>query len=128
MVFSLFMLKEKTNMFKAIKDNKIIGICEDNYFPCLVHDSVEEDTEHSVFDYEQYNGEYLLKEKIPIEVKNEQIRQQRQARYIAEADPLRLDWDESSARGEEQAEEKKQLWLAKKDEIRNDLPYIEEAV
>lgn len=59
-----------------------------------------------------------------LEEKNEQIRQQRQARYVAEADPLRLDWDESSARGEEQAEEKKQLWLAKKDEIRTDLPYI----
>lgn len=59
--------------------------------------------------------------------KHEQIRLQRQSRYITEADPLRLDWNESSARGEEQAEEKKQLWLAKKDEIRNDLPYIEEA-
>lgn len=47
--------------------------------------------------------------------------------YIVEADPLRLDWNESSARGEEQAEEKKQLWLAKQDEIRNDLQYIEEA-
>lgn len=114
-------------MFKAIKDNKIIAINETGEFPCLVHDSVEEDTEHSVSDYEQYNGEYLIKEQIPVEYQNEQIRQQRQARYVSEADPLRLDWDESSARGEEQAEEKKRLWLAKKDEIRNDLPYIEEA-
>ena len=114
-------------MFKAIKDNKIIAVNESGEFPCLVHDSVEEDKEHSVSDYEQYNGEYLLKEQIPVEYQNEQIRQQRQARYVSEADPLRLDWDESSARGEEQSEEKKRLWLAKKDEIRNDLPYIEEA-
>ena len=114
-------------MFKAIKDDKIIAINETGDFPCLVHDSVEEDTEHSVSDYMQVNGEYVLKEQIPVEYQNEQIRQQRQARYVSEADPLRLDWDESSARGEEQAEEKKRLWLAKKDEIRNDLPYIEEA-
>ena len=115
-------------MFKAIKDNKTIAVNETEIIGGLIFDEQIEDKEHSVSDYEQYNGEFLLKEQIPIEVKNEQIRQQRQARYIAEADPLRLDWDESSARGEEQAEEKKQLWLAKKDEIRNDLPYIEEAV
>lgn len=47
-------------MFKAIKDNKIIAINETGDFPCLVHDSVEEDTEHSVSDYMQVNGEYVL--------------------------------------------------------------------
>ena len=112
-------------MFKAIKDNKIIAICKDNYFPCLVHDSIEEDTEHTVSEYEQINGEYVLKKEVPIDYQNEQIRLQRQARYIEEADPLRLDWDESAARNEPNAEEKKQIWLAKKDEIRQDLPYIE---
>lgn len=47
-------------MFKAIKDNKIIAINETGEFPCLVHDSVEEDTEHTVADYMQVNGEYVL--------------------------------------------------------------------
>lgn len=47
-------------MFKAIKDNKIIAINETGDFPCLVHDSVEEDTEHTVSDYLQVNGEYVL--------------------------------------------------------------------
>lgn len=47
-------------MFKAIKDNKIIAINETGEFPCLVHDSVEEDTEYSVSDYLQVNGEYVL--------------------------------------------------------------------
>lgn len=47
-------------MFKAIKDNKIIAINETEYFPCLVHDSVEEDTEHTVSDYIPVNGEYVL--------------------------------------------------------------------
>ena len=47
-------------MFKAIKDNKIIAINETGDFPCLVYDSVEEDTEHTVVDYMQVNGEYVL--------------------------------------------------------------------
>lgn len=47
-------------MFKALKDNKIIAINETGEFPCLVHDSIEEDTEHSVSDYMQVNGEYVL--------------------------------------------------------------------
>lgn len=83
-------------------------------------------------EFEQaYNGDLYEKGFVPlepVEYQNEAIRFQRQARYVVEADPLRLDWDESAARGEEQAEEKKQIWLAKKDEIRKDLPYIEEAV
>ena len=48
-------------MFKAIKDNKIIAINDSGKFPCLVHDRVEEDTEHTVADYIQVNGEYVLK-------------------------------------------------------------------
>ena len=47
-------------MFKAIKDNKIIAINETGVFPCLVHDSVEEDTERTISDYIQVNGEYVL--------------------------------------------------------------------
>ena len=114
-------------MFKALKDNKIIAINETGGFPCLVHDSVEEDTEHTIDDYEQYDGEYVLKSSVPVVYKNEQIRQKRQSRFATESDPLKLDYDEAVARGEETAEEKKQTWLNKKDEIRNDLPYIEEA-
>ena len=111
-------------MFKAIKDGKIIGINDTEIVGGGVFDEMVEDTEHTIEDYEQYEGEYVLKKEVPIEYQNEQIRQQRQARFIAEADPLRLDWDESAARGEEQAEEKKQIWLAKKDQIREELPYL----
>lgn len=63
-----------------------------------------------------------------IEEKNEQIRQQRQSRFALESDPLYFDYVEAQARGYETVEDKKRLWLAKKDEIRNDLPYIEEPV
>ena len=60
-----------------------------------------------------------------VEEKNEQIRMQRQARFTQESDPLKLDYDEAVARNEETAEEKKQVWLAKKDQIRDELPYVE---
>lgn len=43
-----------------------------------------------------------------------------------EADQLKYDYEEAVARGEKNTEELKQIWLAKKDEIRADLPYIEE--
>lgn len=113
-------------MYKAIKDEKIIAI-SDTYteFPFMVKDSVVEDKEHNVDDYDQYNGEYILKEDYPVDVRNEEIRQQRQARYEKESDPIRLDYDEALARGEDTAETLKQEWLASKDKIREELPYIQ---
>lgn len=113
-------------MYKVIKDGKIIGISESR--PKLL-DSYEivQDTEHTCKDYERYNREYILKQGVPVDYQNEQIRQQRQARYEVESDPLRLDYDEALARGEDTAEQLKQEWLASKDKIREELPYIEEA-
>jgi len=111
-------------MFKALKGEKIIAINETNNFPCLVCDEVIKDTEHTVEDYEQYDGEYVLQKDYPIEARNEQIRQQRQARYVSESDPIRLDYDEALAREQDNAEELKQEWLASKDKIREELPYI----
>ena len=49
-------------MFKAIKDNKIIAINETGEFPCLVYDSIEEDTETLLKDFIENNGEFVLKE------------------------------------------------------------------
>lgn len=73
-------------------------------------------------------GDYL--ESVPnpeptIEQQNEQIRNQRQERYVKESDPIRLDYDEALARGEETVETLKEQWLASKDKIREELPYIE---
>lgn len=48
-------------MFKAIKDNKIIAVNETGVFPCLVCDTVEEDTEHTVDDYVHVDGQFALK-------------------------------------------------------------------
>ena len=111
-------------MYKALKDEKIIAINNTGIFDLLNCDSIVEDTEHTLEDYEQYNGEYILKQDVPVDYQNEQIRQQRKARYEVESDPLRLDYDEASARGEESAEQLKQEWLASKTKIRNELPYI----
>ena len=113
-------------MYKALKDGKIIAISDtDNQFKFMVKDSVEQDENHNCKDYEQYNGEYLLKADVPVDYQNEQIRVQRQARYEVESDPLRLDYDEALARGEDTAESLKQQWLASKDKIREELPYVE---
>ena len=73
-------------MYKVIKDNKIIGISED--YPKLL-DSYEvvEDTEHSCDDYEEYNGEYLLKKDIPAPTKEEQEELRAEA-YKVEVDPI----------------------------------------
>jgi len=112
-------------MYKAIKNNKIIAINEIDNFTCLVYDTIEEDTKHTPADYEQVEGKFILKQDVPVEYQNEQIRAKRQARYVAESDPLRLDYDEALARGSEDAEQLKQDWLASKDRIREELPYIE---
>ena len=47
-------------MFKALKDDKIIAINETGDFPCLVHDSIEEDTEHQLSDYIHCDGQFVL--------------------------------------------------------------------
>ena len=79
-------------------------------------------------DHYIWNGTELVEnpnyEQEQIEKQNEQIRQQRQQRYEAESDPLRLDYDEALARGEDTAEQLRQDWLASKDKIREELPYV----
>ncbi len=74
-------------MFKAIQNNKIIAINETGLFPLMIYDSVEEDTEHTVSDYEQYNGEYLLKSDIPAPSMEEQ-KEKRAQTYLLEVDPI----------------------------------------
>ena len=72
-------------------------------------------------------GDYYEVVAIPeptIKELNEQIRQQRQVRYVAESDPIRLEYDEALAREQDNAEELKQEWLASKDKIREELPYV----
>lgn len=59
--------------------------------------------------------------------KNEAVRAAREARFIAEADTLKMDYDEAFARygvEDERTAVAKAAWLAKKDEIREALPYI----
>ena len=75
-------------MYKAIKDEKIIAISEeDSEFFCLDKDEVVEDTEHTVDDYTQYNGEYILNEDVPAPTKEEQSKK-RAAAYLVEVDPI----------------------------------------
>ena len=73
-------------MFKAIKDNKIIAINESGEFPCLVHDSVEEDKEHQVADYIHCDGQFVLTtSNEAIEQSKEQVRAVRNG-YLEQTD------------------------------------------
>lgn len=117
-------------MYKAIKDNKIIAISDvDNNFFCLVKDVIVEDTVHVVDDYDQYNGEYLLKSDITAPTYEEQKEKRRQA-YILEKDPITCQIQ--SLRDEEQTdkvvEEINQLLVERAQivsEIKERYPYPE---
>ena len=73
-------------MFKAIKDDKIIAINESGEFPCLVHDRVEEDTEHQLSDYIHCDGQFVLTvSNEAIEQRKEQVRAVRN-QYLEQTD------------------------------------------
>ena len=72
-------------MFKIIKDNKIMGVSENE--PVLLDNyEVQEDTEHSVSDYMQINGEYVLTSSAEaIEQKEDDVRAVRN-QYLEQTD------------------------------------------
>ena len=73
-------------MFKAIKDDKIIAINDSGEFPCMVYDSVEEDTEHQLSDYVHCDGQFVLTvSDEAIEQRKEQVRAVRN-RYLEQTD------------------------------------------
>lgn len=84
-------------MFKVIKDNKIIGISKE--YPILLDEYVvEEDTEHSVEDYMQVNGEYILTSSVEaIEQKKTDVRAIRNSylvKYVDNRAKSPFMWDE----------------------------------
>ena len=77
-------------MFKALKDNKIIAINETGEFPCLVHDSIEEDTEHQLSDYIHCDGQFVLTSSAEsIEQKKAEVRSVRN-RYLEQTDKFMI--------------------------------------
>lgn len=75
------------------------------------------------------NGEWYEKGYAPaktIEEQNETIRQIRENLYVKTSDVIRNDYLEAVARGSSNAEQLKQEWLASKDKIREENPYIKE--
>lgn len=111
-------------MFKVIKDNKIIGVSENE--PVLLDKyEVQEDNEHSISDYEQYQGEYLLKTDIPAPTKEEQEAKRAQA-YLVEVDPITAHIQRERDKAEPDQEKITQL-LAERDakvqDIQERFPY-----
>lgn len=89
-ILDLSMQKEN-QMYKALKDDKIIAINETGSFPCLVYDIIEEDDKHTVKDYIQANGEFVLSTSDEaIEQKKEQVRQVRNNYLVDFVDPKQL--------------------------------------
>lgn len=116
-------------MYKAILEERCIAINDTGNFVCINYDSIEEDKEHSVEDYVQVGdcGEYVLKSESPNPT-NEEQRVKRQQAFIDEADPLRYNYDEDCARygyDSKEANNSKEIWLEKKNEIRKRYPYYE---
>lgn len=72
-------------MFKILKENKIIGVSEES--PVLLDKyEIEQDEEHTVADYTQVNGEYVLTSSAEaIEQRKETVRSIRN-QYLAETD------------------------------------------
>ena len=75
-----------------------------------------------------YDGKLYLESECPETPPptEEEQRQKRQQAFTEEADPLRYNYDEDCARygyDSEQALASKEIWLAKKDEIRERYPY-----
>ena len=78
-------------MFKALKDDKIIAINDSGEFPCLVHDRVEEDTEHQVADYIHCDGQFVLTvSDEAIEQKKAEVRAVRNSYLEKYVDPKQL--------------------------------------
>ena len=77
-------------MFKAIKDNKIIAINDSGEFPCLVHDSIDEDTEHQLSDYIHCDGQFVLTvSDEAIEQRKKQVRSVRN-QYLKQTDEFMI--------------------------------------
>ena len=77
-------------MFKALKDGKIIAINETGEFPCLVYDSIEEDTEHQLSDYVHCDGEFILTvSDEAIEQKKAEVRSVRN-QYLEQTDKFMI--------------------------------------
>ena len=76
-------------MFKVIKDNKIIGVSEQE--PILLDNyDVQEDTEHSISDYTQVNSEYVLTSSDEaIEQKKVEVRSVRN-QYLKQTDEFMI--------------------------------------
>lgn len=111
-------------MFLGYQNNKITFISETRKelenLPCVVIDRIEETDK----EYFLYNGSYVC--EIPVEEQNEAIRETREQLYVQTSDVIRNDYLEALARGSDNVEELKQAWLASKDKIREEYPYIKE--
>jgi len=115
-------------MYKALNGDKIIAISETyNQLKRMNKTGVVEDTEHTCEDYEQYNGEYLLKSEIPEPTQEEQS-EKRASAYREEVDPItchiqRLEDEEQTPEIEQEIANLKEERSEKVQDIKERYPY-----
>lgn len=116
-------------MYVINKESHIVNIWEDNE----INRRRLESGEYGVVEYfgevEEFEDVLYEKGYVPtrtIEEQNELIRQTRENLYMKTSDVIRNDYLEAVARGSSNAEQLKQEWLASKDKIREENPYIVE--
>lgn len=98
-------------MYVLKKDGKIIH-----------YRSTKEDLERDI-EFNNLSGQIEESDFIEFINKNDSIRSERYRRMCNEADPLKYEYEEAVARELKNADELKQKWLSKKEEIRSELPY-----
>ena len=123
--FSAFMIARKGTRYKAAEEG---GYRWPSQVPIRVFQKKNDSgvPSHGTHLLRLPNGKYQLVRIIPqsIEERNDNIRALRERLYCQISDHLKSDYDEAVAREADNVEGLRQRWLASKDKIRADNPYI----
>lgn len=125
-----YLVRNGVNIFGYNLEGNSEMLLQDGYKPVVDSDTPPEsfinprkvwtETENSIV--ASWVDDYV---EPTVEEQNEAIRQTRESLYFQTSDRIKADYDEAVARGSENAEELKKAWLASKDKIRAENPYID---
>ena len=115
-MFLGYQINERGEEFIAIASNTREELQKN---PFIKYTRIEESNK----DWRLVDGVWRISGRT-VEEQNEAIRATRESLYRATSDYLKADYDEAVARGANNVEELKKAWLASKDKIREENPYI----
>lgn len=114
-------------MYVINEATKIVNVWEDNEINRQRLSSGKYGVVEYTGEVEEQGGVLYAKGYAPqktVEEQNEAIRAKRESLFAQTSDKLKADYDEAVARGADNAEELKQIWLESKDKVRAENPYI----